>query len=708
MAIPTSRSDGFARPSFRMVFGFVVLLAAGVPAVGGGRVFYVAPHGNDAWSGLVAEPNAARTDGPWATLPRARDAVREARAKLGPQEPLSVTLRGGRYPLAKPLVLGPEDSGSDAAPVVWEAAAGEQPVLSGGRPIAGWRKGDGPLWSAEIPDVKAGAWYFRQLFVNGQRRLRARLPREGTYALAAPGKIDATSWAGAAPPASEADKRAFRFKPGEIRKDWRNLADVEVVVLQFWMAARLRIQALDEQNHVALFTGGSWRPLTWSEGYYVDNVFEGLDAPGSWYLDRPQGVLYYHPLPGEDLTKVEVVAPAAEQLVRLEGDAKAGRAVRNITLRGLSFQHTDWPLGAEGYAYPQAELPPPAAVHADGAIGCRIEQCQFQHLGAWGIELRRGCRDNAITRCLLTDLGAGGVKIGEPENAQDDRDETCRTLVSDNRFLEAGQVYLGSPAVWVGQSSQNAIRHNEIAGPVMWAISVGWTWSYFPLQRARDNVVEFNHCHDIGTGPLGSHCAIYALGTSPGTVIRNNYVHHVHNSPLWRGAGEGIILDNGCVGIRVEDNVVHDAVAGGFGTNFNCFGNVIVNNIFAYGKEYQLTVYGDAPSGKPQPKGEIFARNIVIWKDGPLIKEADWPTFNTLWDYNLYWPEAGQPVTFLKYTFDEWRAKDLDPHSLVADPLFVDAPHRNFALRPESPAFGLGFRPIDLSTVGPRPNGVAP
>ncbi len=122
------------------------------------------------------------------------------------------------------------------------------------------------------------------------------------------------------------------------------------------------------------------------------------------------------------------------------------------------------------------------------------------------------------------------------------------------------------------------------------------------LAAARDNVVEFNHAHHIGTGILGSHCAIYALGTSPGTVIRNNYIHQVFSSPLWRGAAEGIILDNGCCGILVENNVVHDAAAGGFGTNFNCFGNIVQNNIFARGKQYQLTVYGDLPTGVPSPK----------------------------------------------------------------------------------------------------------
>jgi hypothetical protein len=668
-----------------------------------GADFFVAPEGNDAWSGRLAAPDAQRTDGPFASLERARDAVRQLRSQQKLERPVNVRLRAGVYPRLKPLVFRPEDSGTPSSPVIYESSPGERAVISGGRAISGWKAAEQGLWRAELPDVRAGAWQFRQLFVNGQRRFRPRLPKQGFVPVAGGPQLDTGGWMGAGPEAkTPLDMRAFRFRPRDMRADWVNLEDVEVVVLQFWMEARLRIQKIDEKSSAVLFTGGSWRPLTWSGGYYVENVREAVDTPGAWYLDRKQGVLYYHPLPGEDMTKAEVIAPAAGQLVRIEGDAKSGRVVRNLTLRRLAFEHTDWALPAAGYRCEQSEITLPAAIHADGAVGCRIEQCELAHLGCWGIELRRGCRDNAVTANLMHDVGAGGVKIGEPENAALDVEETCRTVVSDNRICDSGREFLGSSGVWVGQSSGNVVSHNDISGPLMWAVSVGWTWSYFPLQRARDNIVEFNHCHHLGTGVLGSHCAIYALGTSPGTVIRNNDVHHVANSSFWRGAGEGIILDNGCCGILVENNLVHDAVAGGFGTNFNCFGNIIQNNIFAYGREYQLTVYGDMPSGKPQPKGEVFARNIVVWREGPLIKERDWPNFSTLWDYNLYWQEGGGPVQFMRYTFDQWKAKDLDVHSLAADPGFVDPAHGNFMLKLDSPALKLGFRPIDVSRVGPR------
>jgi hypothetical protein len=478
-----------------------LVLADPATATAAGTTRFVAPDGNDAWSGTRTEPNAMRTDGPFATLRRAQEAVRESRMRPASERVATISIRGGTYRLRAPLVFRPEDSGSGDVPVVWEAPPGERPVLSGGRTVAGWKRGAGPLWTAEIADVKTGGWSFRQLFVNGQRRPRARLPEKGILTLAAPAKVDATGWAGAAPPASEWDRWSFQYKPGDIDRRWRNLDDVEVVVLQYWMEARLRIKAVDERNHVVLFTGGSWRPLTWSGGYYVENVFEGLGTPGSWYLDRKQGVLYYHPLPDEDMSRAEVVAPAVEQLVRLEGDAASGRLVENLTFRGLGFQHTDWRLGPQGYACEQAELPPAAAFLADGATGCRVERCDFTHLGGWGIEFRRGCRDGVVSHTTMSDLGAGCVKIGEPKNAATDLEETRQTVVSDNHFRDAGLVYLGSPAVWIGQSSGNVVSHNEISGPVMWAISAGWTWSYFPLQRARDNVIESNHCHHIGNRP---------------------------------------------------------------------------------------------------------------------------------------------------------------------------------------------------------------
>lgn len=671
------------------------------------NVFYVAPDGNDGWSGLSAGPRPEGTDGPFATLERAREAVRQARTSQHAPAPVTVYLGGGTYRRSEPFVLTPQDSGAPGAPVTWAACPGERPVLSGGVPISGWRETDAGVWSVELPAVRDGKWYFRQLFLRGQRRFRPRHPSTTLLKVEDAPAGSPGSWAANLDEKMARDewrRRAFKYAQGDIRPEWAVTPDVELVLLCFWMAARFRIAGMDELTRTISFTGKTFRPCTWSFGYYLENLPEELARqPGTWHLDRRTGILRYHPLPGEDLDRLEAVAPATEQLVRLEGDVECGRWVEHVVLRGIGFQHTEWALPPEGYAFVQAELTPSAAIEGTGVRHCRFEGLALEHLGAWGMGLGRACQDNTIEGCVIRDVGAGCLKLGESRNADRDEDEACRQVVTDCRFLDGSHTHLGSPAVWIGQSGANRIAHNEISGQFMWGVSAGWNWGYFPLNRSRDNIIEYNHIHDLGTGTLGTHGALYCLGIQPGTVLRSNYIHHVYSNEFW-SAGEGIILDNGCSGILIENNVVHDAVAGGWGCNFNCFGNVVINNILAYGTKFQLTRYGDPPAGEAQPNGEVFARNIIIWAEGPLFNEKDWWAFNTLWNCNVYWCEGGAEPSFMKYSLQQWREKGLDRESLVADPLFVDASKRDFRLRPDSPALRLGFRPIDLSMAGPRAN----
>jgi hypothetical protein len=59
-------------------------------------------------------------------------------------------------------------------------------------------------------------------------------------------------------------------------------------------------------------------------------------------------------------------------------------------------------------------------------------------------------------------------------------------------------------------------------------------------------------------------------------------------------------------------------------------------------------------------------------------------------------------VRFGKVSFEEWRQRGKDAHSVYADPLLVDPALGDFRLKPDAPALALGFRPIDLTQVGPR------
>ena len=143
--------------------------------------FYVSPDGNDQWSGRKFE--AADGDGPFATLARARDAVRDLKRHGAIVQPVTVVIRGGRYELSEPLVFTAEDSGTEAAPIVYRAAAGESPVISGGRSITGWQVGADGRWTARVPEIVRNA-YPLQMTVNGERRYRSRLPKQGFYRVA--------------------------------------------------------------------------------------------------------------------------------------------------------------------------------------------------------------------------------------------------------------------------------------------------------------------------------------------------------------------------------------------------------------------------------------------------------------------------------------------------------------------------------------------
>ncbi len=265
--------------------------------------FYVAPDGNDG--------NAGTREKPFATLARARDAVRESK-KAGLTKDITVLVRGGAYRLKEPLVFGPEDSGSEKHSITYAAYPGERPVLSGGRTIAGWRKGAGNLWVADIPEVKAGTWYFRQLFVNGRRAVRARSPNDGCFRVAATGPDNRTR---------------FAFRNDDLRQ-FRNIEDAEIVFLHDWSVSRVRIKEVDEAKRVVSLAdpvgcaAENFFAITGFEGnprYSVENAPELLDAPGEWYLDRKSGVLSYWPLAGEDMTRCDAVAARLERLLTVMG-----------------------------------------------------------------------------------------------------------------------------------------------------------------------------------------------------------------------------------------------------------------------------------------------------------------------------------------------------------------------------------------------------
>jgi parallel beta-helix repeat protein len=616
---------------------------------------------------LSAQTITVSPSGPINTLAEARDAAR-AQRRSGKKGPITITVRAGTYYLAETLVLSPEDSDT-----IWQAAPGEHPVISGGRILAGWTKGKGSIWKAN-----AQGPYFRQLFINGRRATRARTPNFGYF------RIDGAS--------SQDKPFKLHYRGNDIKKEWADRGDVEVIAYLAWADIRMPIVTVDEAAHVATLASDP-RPSNKEVDarYFIENAPDALDAPGEWYLDKTTQTVSYLPVPGENMEQEQVIAPALEHLVRLEGKPEAGEFVRNVVFRGLTFSHAGWSIGPKGYADTQAASTAPAAIETAGALDCKIEKCTIAHSGGYAVSFGRGSKRNQVLACELFDLGAGGVKVGEPVQRENDAEQNYENVIADNHIHDLGLVYAPAVGIWVLQSGRNQIVHNHVHDLYYTAISVGWTWGY-GANQSKGNLIAFNNLHSIGKNMLSDMGGIYTLGVQPGTIIRNNLIHDISSFTY---GGWGIYPDEGSSNMLIENNIVYGCKSAGFHQHYGRE-NIVRNNIFAFNRENQLM------RTRAEPHSSFTIENNMVYFEQGRLLGSNWRGGQFTMKNNVYYDRRGAGIRFAGKSFSEWQASGQDRGSVIADPLFVNADNFNFRLRPESPALKMGFKQIDMATVGPR------
>jgi hypothetical protein len=644
---------------------------------------FIAPNGNDAWSGKLAEPNAQGSDGPLATPQRARDAIREMAADERVAHPIEVLLRDGAYYLAEPLVFEAQDSGTFAAPITYASYPGERAILSGGQRIqAKWRPYQGKIVVCDVPGVRDKRWVFRRLAVNGQARKRARLPVVDYYRIEEP-----------------VHESAFRYREGDIQR-YHNLEDVEVVVMHSWNESRLIIQQVDESERVVTFTGGpershyfGWGGVHGMNRYYVENVREGLAAPGDWYLDSRSGELYYWP--EEDLAKADVVAPRMGEVLHFQADTERGGWVQYLDFKGLTFSDTDFSLPATGYpgCGDVGDIVTPTAVNMNGARRCSVEDCCIKNTGTYGLEITGP--GNRIVGNEIYDTGSGGIVA---------RNYTSEhNVVAYNHIHDCGAVYPSAVGINIDDGG-GIYAHNLIHDvPHSGIYSRHWATTNQPLERENQEeglIIEYNEIHHVAA-PINDNAGIFVRDSD--MLIRNNLIHDCYSygegTPGW-----GIYLGCRSRNSRVENNVVYrtrEAVHIWYG-NENC---TWINNVFVNAMKTQI----DYTNAKETDHHNIrFLHNIVCWDEpeAALFTVGEEHSLPEESDYNVYYQAQGAPMRILRLPGAEdyaaWQTRGLDAHSVVADPLFVDPAQDDYALKPGSPALKLGFRPIDLSTVGLR------
>ena len=530
---------------------------------------YVSPAGDDNNSGTEEKP--------FASLLRARDAVRE-QIKTAQTDDIVIFLRGGTYELKEPLVFGPQDSGIDKFSITYRAYPAEKPIISGGRRITGWKPGPGKIWVVELPEVKAQKWYFRQLFVDGQRATRARIPN-------ADSKVPYLTIKGAELKEEEGIWKVT-LAPGQVR-NWRNIADVEILVTGFWDIMRKRLASVDEGKGEVILAPPhvdahqhSPRSGKWC---FFENAIEMLDQPGEWHLDRSTGILSYWPLDGQDMSKVEVVAPVLNQLLEIAGTPK--QMVRNLHFKGLSFRHVDWPIPQWGFAGRQGGtmyLPDNGAGFVGEAIlwrfadSCSLTDCEITQVGGCGISLSKGCVQNLVEGNHVYDIGCNGINVGEdlslvynehgfvgPRATANYKPPTLEVprdnRVANNYIHACGVDYYGGVGIYVAYTDGTVLSHNLLHDLPYTGISVGMMWgdNPAPLTVCRNNIIEYNHIYDV-MKKMGDGAGIYTLGAQPGTVIRGNVIHDVRRNPFTLSApNAGLYFDSGSSEMLIEANTIY-------------------------------------------------------------------------------------------------------------------------------------------------------
>ena len=660
---------------------------------------------------LVVEPGGL-------TPHQALEKVRAAKT-AGDAGAWTIRVKAGVYALKETLVVMPVDSGTKDAPVTW-IGEGEKSILAGGERLTGWKDEGGGMWSVPIPRAPDGASaYFEQLWVNGRRADRARLPNR------CPGDLKAEYFNVTKPQCEVAGNHAVE-KVTLTNEAVKALATIpadelpyaQMNVIHKWSFARRIVRGVDPatltvETHGRAKWGGwqVWNPhetLVWFE-----NVRTGFDAPGEWFYDAKADKILYRPLPGEDMSTAEVVAPSSKisRLVEFRGDPDKGAYVHDIVFKDIAFAYTDG-TSADGGRGPTQAYQLQAACGYDGAVtaeGVRrlaFDGCTFAHTGNYGLRFNDGCVSNVVVNSRLFDLGAGGVWMGAGKGHVANGEALSRRIIKNlaqrstafNRIencviRNGGRFNPEGTGIAYTHVSDSKVLNCEIYDFYYTGVSVGWTWG-FAGSVAQRNEIAFNKIYDLGKGIMSDMGGVYTLGTSYGTRVHHNMIHDVW---AYSYGGWALYTDEGSEGVTMDHNLCWNTTDGGFHQHYGA-GCVIRNNVFAWNRKLgavrmQRQVVQDIPCTLN------FVNNIVVVREGPLVGRGP-RGVGGIWACNLWYDYSGKTPELDGLDWEKWRMCGKETGGVYADPLFEDAPANDFRLKSGSPALALGFEPWDYSMSG--------
>ena len=537
--------------------------------------FWVSPDGNDSSPGTRSKP--------FLTLERARDAVRAVNASRKTGANMTVNLRGGTYRLASPLLLDWRDSGGKGKEITYRAAPGEHPMISGSIRVENWSLYDASLniWRASVGGGRAS----RQLYVNGQRAVRART---GSYPAGFRPvflEILGVPLTGGIEFIPTAINPAGWRDPGA----WTNVQDIEAVIITQWKTMRVPVDSVTHYpdytpdpldlgfktglivmqepgwtNANVFLDSSTLEPGIWSfwQVTHFENAYEFLDEPGEWYLDKNAGWLYYIPRQGEDMATVEVELPVLETLV--EGSGELDRPVSNLRFEGLTFAHATWlsPSSSNGYVADQSGFRLVGEGHAFNIIGhdkdvvrtpgnVRFQFARnitfngniFEHLGGAGLDFDTGSQGNVIENNLFEDVSSAAIQLGgvseNDHHPQYPGQITAHNVITNNLIRGSGRDYVDAAGIYIGFTQYTLISHNTIVDVPWSGIAVGWGWG----------LLDPGGFPGVPGATIGEWGTYFTPTPNRNNRILNNRIHSFLNA-LWDG---GAIYTTGQQGTSSAD-----------------------------------------------------------------------------------------------------------------------------------------------------------
>lgn len=572
---------------------------------------WISPKGSDFNDGTRQSPKATLTS----ALRQAREWRRTEDNRI--QGGITIYVEGGTYAFHEPVFIRPEDSGTKESPTIIRSVGDEKVILSGGISINGWKK-QGKVWVADVPAFNGRPLDFRQLWVNGKKAVRAR---------------DVEDFEKMNRICSVDEKNEILYVPAvSIRRLIDNKGNLkakyaEMVLHQMWCVANLRIRSVEVQGDSAAIRFHQpesriqfehpWpRPMVTTNGhnsaFYLTNARELQDVPGEWYHDIDARKVYYYPREGEKMQEAEVIVPAVETLVRVEGTLD--RPVCHIRFEKITFSYTTWmrpsekghvPLQAgmyltDGYRIdPKMQRNylnhlldnqgwlgrPAAAVRVVAARQIDFERCRFEHLGSTGLDYEEAVQGGVVRGCLFRDIAGNGLLVGSfspaahethlPYDPADRREVCTQQQINNCYFTEIGNEDWGCLAIAAGYVGDVNIEHNEISEVPYSGISLGWGWTQ-TVNCMRNNRVHANLIHHYAKH-MYDVAGIYTLGSQPKSYVTENCVHSIYKPGYVHDPNHWFYLytDEGSSFITVRDNWTEGEK---YLQNANGPGNVWENN----------------------------------------------------------------------------------------------------------------------------------